>query len=530
MWLRALDSVEVRPLIGTESGNALPPPVFWSPDSKYIAFSSTPGPFAAGQLKRLDIAGGPPVAICNVSASVPTGSWNRDGVIIFGANLGPGLLQVPASGGEPKRLTTLDPQRKETAHRFPQFLPDGRHFLYLRVSTDANQQGIYVGSIDAKPEEQSLKRVMAANRQAVFAPSQARGMGHLLFLRDTTLFAQSFDPERAELKDEPIPVTDQVGSFPAANAGLFSISATGVLTYRVGRGANEVELSWVDRTGRVTGSIGTKGNYANPALSPDETRIAVTEFDAQSGNSNIWVYDLKRGAKTKVTFSSGRNDFSVWSPTGERLVFASNRSGFMDLYEKNADGTGAERLLLKSDEDKLPSSWSRDGRYLLYETSESQSDLWVLPFEGDQKPVVFLRTEFPEGQAMFSPDGRWVAYTSLESGSPEVYIRPFTLVKTGESGGGGKWLVSNGGGLRPRWRGDSKELYYLSTVPEQFAVDIKSGSVPQPGVPRRLFPVSLIDDYTATADGSRFLSLAAAGEGSVSPFRVVTNWQAGLKE
>jgi eukaryotic-like serine/threonine-protein kinase len=208
MWLRALDSVEVRPLAGTESGNNLPPPVFWSPDSRFIAFSSTPGPFAPGQLKKLDIAGGPPQTICNVPASVPGGTRNRDGVIVFGANSSPGLLRVSAAGGVATPVTVVDRSRGELAHRFPHFLPDARHFLYLRISSRPENSGIYTGSIDAMPEAQSLKPVMLSNRQAMYAASPGGGPGHLLFLRDTTLFAQPFDPGRLELSGEAVPVAD----------------------------------------------------------------------------------------------------------------------------------------------------------------------------------------------------------------------------------------------------------------------------------------------------------------------------------
>ena len=372
--------------------------------------------------------------------------------------------------------------------------------------------------------------MIATNRQAVFAPSLARGPGYLLFLRDTTLFAQPFDPGRAELQGEPTPVTDQVGSFAAATAGLFSVSETGVLTYRVGPGANGSQLTWFDVAGNTTGSVGAKGNYDRPALSHDGSRVAVTEFDAQSGDSNIWVFDLSRGTRTKITFNPGRNDYPVWSPNGERIAFASNRNGFLDLYEKNADGTGEERLLLKSDADKEPTSWSSDGKYLLYDSQTPTIDIWVLPLQGEHKPFPFLQTEFPEGQAQFSSDGRWIAYASTESGSPEVYIRPFTPEKSKESGSGGKWLVSNGGGTRPKWREDGRELYYLSPAPQQFAVGIKDGSTPQPEVPHRLFTVSLLQEYTVTPDGKRFLHLTASGEAITSPFRVVTNWQAGLKK
>jgi Tol biopolymer transport system component/tRNA A-37 threonylcarbamoyl transferase component Bud32 len=530
MWLRALDTVEVRPLMGTESGNTLPPPVFWSPDSKYIAFSSTPGPFAPGQLKKLDITGGPPTVICNISGAVPGGSWSKEGVIIFGPNGGPGLFQVSAGGGEPKPLTIVDRQKKEMAHRTPQFLPDGLHFLYLRASNDPKRQGVYVGSLDVLPEEQSLTLVMPANRQAMFTPSLDGGPGRLLFLRDTTLFAQLFDPQRLELHGEPTPVTDQVGSFAPATAGLFSVSENGVLTYRVGPGESGAQLLWFDAAGNNGGAVGTRGNIDNPALSPDATRVAVTEFDARSGDSNVWVFDLARRSRTKITFNAGRNDFPVWSPNGERIAFASNRNGFLDLYEKNADGTGEDRLLFKSNEDKAPTSWSRDGRYLLYDTIWPTPDIWILPLEGEHKPIPFLQTEFAEGQAKFSPDGRWISYSSTEAGSPEVYIRPFNPEKNGERGTGGKWLVSAGGGTRSRWRGDGREIYYLGPAPVQMAVEIKPGAVPQPSVPRRLFPVSLLAEYAVTPDGKRFLHMATAGEMPTSPFRVVTNWQAGLKK
>lgn len=213
MWLRALDSVEVRPLAGTESANNLPPPVFWSPDSRFIAFSFTPGPFADGQLKKLDISGGPPQILCDVSGAVSGGTWNRDGVILFTANRTPSLFRVSASGGVATPVTALDQSHGETAHRYPHFLPDGQHFLYLRVVTDPQRMGIYAGSIDAKPQEQSLKPILLGDRQAMYAASQSSSFGRLLFLRDTTLFSQPFDPSRLELSGEPVPVTDQVGPF-----------------------------------------------------------------------------------------------------------------------------------------------------------------------------------------------------------------------------------------------------------------------------------------------------------------------------
>jgi hypothetical protein len=261
MYLRALDSVEMRPLAGTESGNALPPPVFWSPDSRFIAFSFTNGPFTSGQLKKLDISGGPPTTVCDIPAAVPGGTWNNDGVIVFAANNAQGLMRVSAAGGMATPVTSLDRARGETNHRYPRFLPDGKHFLYQRISNIPENRGIFVGSIDAKPEEQRLEPVMLSDRQAIYTEPLGRGPGRLLFLRDTTLLAQPFDPASFELSGEPVPVADQVASFAPATVGLFSVSDTGVLAYRVGVGGSQLQLTWFDAEGKVLGTAGEKGAY-----------------------------------------------------------------------------------------------------------------------------------------------------------------------------------------------------------------------------------------------------------------------------
>ncbi len=533
MWLRALDSVEVQPLAGTESANNLPPPVFWSPDSRFIAFSFTPGPFADGQLKKLDISGGTPQTLCDVSGAVSGGTWNRDGVILFASNRAPGLFRVLASGGVATPVTALDQSHGETAHRYPHFLPDGHHFLYLRVVTNPQRMGIYAGSIDAKPEEQSLKPILLSDRQAMYAASPPNTSGRLLFLRDTTLFAQPFDPTRLELSGEPVPVTDQVGSFAAATAGLFSVSEAGVLAYRVGPGGDQRVLTWFDPDGKPLGTAGEKGSYMRPAISPDGMRIAVTVFERENGNSNIWVMDLGSGRSTKITFNAGRNDYPVWSPDGKTIAFASNRSGHLDIYEKNADGSGEEKALLSSDEDKQPTSWSQDNRFLLYDINDSQQtagDVWVLPLEGDRKPYRILGTKFGEALGQFSPDGHWIAYVSDESGTPEIYVRPFSSEKSADAVSGGKWTISKGGGFQPRWRTDGKELFYYSPALQQMAVDVIASPTFVPGTPKRLFGIPLLSPGDVTGDGKRFIYPTPEGSNAPSPFIVVTNWQAGLKK
>ncbi len=530
MWLRALDSVEVRPLVGTESGNALPPPVFWSPDSRFIAFSSTPGAFAPGQLKKLDISGGPPQTICDVPASVSGGTWSRDGVIVFAANrAGSGLLRVSAAGGAPTPITSLDTSRGETNHRSPQFLPDGHRFLFLRVSSDPQRRGIFVGSIDSEPEEQNPARIIASDRQAFYSSSLVGGPGRLMFLRDTTLFAQAFDPGRLELSGEPVPVTDQVGSFAPATAGLFSVSDTGVLTFRVGPGGNQRQMTWFDSTGKSLGLVGDKGSYQNPVISPDGAHVAVTQFDSQRGDSNVWVLDLARGTSTKVTFSAGRNDFPVWSPDGKSLAFASNRDGHLDIYQKNADGSGEETLLLKSDEDKEPRSWSKDGRFLVYRAQGATTlgDVWVLPLQGERKAFRILASDRNEGLPELAPDSRWLAYVSDEAGSADVYVRPFSPDKGADAASGGKWLISKGGGINPLWRGN--QIFYYTQSLQVMVVDVEAEGTFKPGVPRALFAMPLLTRGDVSADGKRLLLVTPEGSTAPSPFIVVSNWQAGLK-
>jgi len=444
-------------------------------------------------------------------------------------------MRVSAAGGIPTPVTVVDPSRKENYHVHPQFLPDGKHFLYFRMSQDPETQGIYVGSIDAKPEQQSLKPVLLTDRQGVYAASLVGGTGRLLLLRDATLFAQPFDTGHFELSGEPVPVADQVASTPVVRLGYFSVSENNVLVYRVGVGGNQVQLTWFDSQGKVLGTVGDKGTYNNPALSPDGTHVAVTQFDGQAGNSNIWVVDLARGTNIKVTFNPGRNDYPVWSPDGRSIMFASNRGGHLDLYLKNADGSGEERLVFKTEQDKRPTSWSKDGRFLLYNSYDpkTRGDIWVLPDPANAtpnaKPFPYLRTEFTEGAAVFSPDGHWVAYAGDDSGSSNVYVRPFYPDKIAESATGGKWLVSKGTAGNPRWRGDGKELYY-SDQGQLTAVEVRAGKTFEPGASRHMFSFALFVNGDVTPDGKRFLFPTTEGTNAPAPFTVVTNWQAMLRK
>jgi eukaryotic-like serine/threonine-protein kinase len=536
LWVRPLNSLEAHPLPGSES--PANDPFFWSPDSRSIAFGG------GGKLKKIDVSGGSAKTLCDTALDILGGSWNREGVIIFGQSDGiaggkTGLLRVSADGGTPTPVTTLNRSRGDGAHGFPSFLRDGRHFIYYNISPTRENNGIYVGSLDAKPGEQNSRELVATDHFAGYAPSPDPDFGQLLFVRDGALLAQPFDERRLELTGEPVTIAEQVGSLSAYP--YFSASTNGVLIYRTGVGSStEAQLSWYDRQGKPLGKVGEPGLFLQFALSPDETRVGVHSIDPQHPASIILLVDLLRGTTTRFTFGSYSSHSSAWSRDGGRIIYVSNHAGKYGLYEKPVNGEQEEKLLLQSDENMAATSWSPDGRFLLYFRTDPQTkdDLWVLPLEGDKKPIPFLRTEFDEQNGYFSPDGHWVAYDSNETGREEVYVRAFASDSAREaSGAGPKWLISTAGGVEPRWRADGRELYYVALDGKLMAVTVTPGPVFQAGAPNTLFqtPVAhkefgVIGDMDAAADGKRFLFDVPADQTAQPPFTVVQNWQAGLKK
>ena len=529
LWIRAMDSLEVRPLPGSEVSEFMPPP-FWSPDGRFVAFD------AGGRLKKLDVSGGLPQTLCDLPTSVAVGgSWNRDGDIIFG-NFG-GLLRVRESGGTASPVTSLDASRKEEFHLLPTFLPDGRHFIYLRVSPGAPEAGgIYIGTLDAKPEAQSLVRLMPYEIGVSYAAATNSGPGRLLFLREGTLIAQPFDERRRALAGEPVPVAERVGSF--RDGAFFSVSANDVLVYRPAD--TDSQLTWFDRQGVVAGRASEPGGFRDVALSPDGTRAVASRTNPlDTTKADLWLFDLTRGSgATRLTLGGGIAEFPIWSPDGTRIVFTFNKSV---LRQKLASGEGDDEEWLRSNSASILSanSWSPDGRFLLYtEPVASASrpasfDLGVLPGH-ERKPVPFIRDTrgFNEEQARFSPMGRWVAYVSNQSGVQEVYIREFTSdFSSGSAGTGESVLVSRGGGTAPRWRGDGRELFYLAPGGKLMAVDVISSPRFQSGTPSPLFqtPAGTLDVDVA-ADGKRFLLVTPAGPSASVPFTVVLNWTSSLKK
>jgi hypothetical protein len=528
LWVRAVDTVQAR-VVAPWTSNPVP---FWSPDSRFLAYQQE------GKLKKVDVTGGPPVTLCDAPPAFAGGAWSPDNVIIFGDRAG-GLMQVPAGGGIPTPLTRLDTTAGEASHGLPFFLPDGRHFLYFRRSATAERTGIYVGSLDAKPEQKTSPILVATTFTGVYAaaPDPRAGTtrgGFLLFVRDSTLMAQPFDPDTRTLSGEPVPIADNVGG---TSYGLapFSASSTGTLVYRGGGGVGIAlsQLTWYDRQGAVAGTVGQPGPYNSIALSPDGTRAAVERLSGGTG-SDLWLLETSKDGKAeRFTFDSGLEGIPVWSPDGARIVYTSTRDGGFNLYWKRSNGAGNEDLLFKSAEQKGASDWSRDGHTLVYASvsASSQIDVVTLSLEGERKSQVFLGSLFSEYHGRLSPDGRWMAYESNEAGRLEVFVQPFPA----SAERAGKHLVSIGGGIEPVWRRDGKELFYLSGR-AIMAVEVDTGAVFKSGTPRKLFEGNFAGisgggyRWDAAPDGKRFLMKATGDAAAQEPITLILNWSAGLNK
>jgi Tol biopolymer transport system component len=518
LWIRLMDSLQAHQLPGTEGVNLDPT---WSPDSQSIAF------LADGNLKKLDVSGGTPQILAPYTNPATGISWSRDDVILFGRA---GMIhRIPASGGEATAITALDSQHGEAGVGRPSFLPDGKHFFYYRLM--GNKSGIYTGSIDAKPAQQGQTRLLDSPAGVEYVPSAIGKGGYLFFLRGTALMAQPFDAGRLELTGRAVQLADQVST--NLFNGLFSVSNNGVLAFAT-TGGDSRQLTWYDRQGKVLGHVGEPAARDELALSPDGTRVAEGRSDNQ-GQWVVWMLDVARGVNTRLTFEDGGGN-AVWSPDGRQIAYAPTGGQSPDLYLKPANGANQAELLVHSDGIKTPMDWSADGRYLLYlqRTKDRRIDLWVLPMMGDRKPFPYLVTPFSKSQAQFSPDGKWVVYTSNESGTVEAYVQPFPMSS------GGKWPVSNGGGAQPRWSRDGKELFYFAPNETLMAVDFNaSGGTVQLGIPKPLFRASVLGGtggaptiawrWDVSKDGQRFLVNTSLEEADASPITVLLNWPSVVK-
>ena len=519
--LRPLDTPEVRLLPGTEGGGS----PSWSPDSTSIAF------VAAGEIRKLTLAGGSVQRICKLpQETFNGGTWNATGTIVFSNGVpNASLYSVSAAGGEAKLLTAPDVSRGETAHWLPQFLPDGRHLLVSIDSARPENAGLHVISLEAPGER---RRVLPNSGRFLYAAP-----GHLLSVQEGVLSARPFDARRLVTTGDAVPIASPVAAFSVVPSwGWFSASATGRLVWLSGLGSRDVQLEWLDRRGRRLGTPGEPGKYSQIALSPDDRRV-VAEVADTDGRFDLWVIDVARGVASRLTTDPANERDPVWSPDSQAVVFSSDASGDQNLLRKGLQGSEAPAPLpggagATPGERDIGEDWSRKGNTLLYMTHGAERTLWALSMDGGGPAEPIMKDRFAVDEPQVSPDGRWLAYISRESGPYEVYLEPFR--RRGE-----RVRVSPNGGGQPRWRGDGKELFYLSPDGRLMAVDVREGtSGLAVGIPTVLVAAADLravvqgpdyDDYAVTADGQRFLVKRPAGEGQRQRIHVVLDWPSRLK-
>ena len=511
LWIQPLNSSVAQPMAGSE-GATYP---FWSPDSHYVAF------FANQKLNKIDANGGPPQILCD-AGSARGGAWSPNGTIIFTKDTVSPLSRVDAAGGTPTPLTTLG--EGESSHRWPDFLPDGKHFIYFVHGFTNSDSAIYVASLDSKDRKLLLRN----DSNAVYAAE-----GYLLFVRGNALMAQVFNRQKLALEGEAKPVADHVAVNTGVWRSIVTASANGVLLYQSGSATGGSQLIWFDRSGKQGQPVvPDTALYYAPKLSPDGGRMAVGIEN--NGVADIWVIDLGRNTRTRLTFGPQASVASAWWPDGKSIVYNSGPAGAPNcLNRKNSDGTGSEEKLLDSPglDIAMPAITS-DGRYIAFmrldPKTDTNWDIWALPMFGDRKPFPVISTKFIDATPAFSPDGKWLAYQNNESGRMEVYVQPFPT-------GGGRWQVSTAGGSRPAWRKDGKELFFQSTDQEMMAVDVReNGDSLQLGTPHVLFKAATVSGpagpYTVSPDGQKFVMNLLMNEGGIEPLTLVTNWTADLRK
>ncbi len=511
IWTYRLGEANASVVEGTE-GASHP---FWSADGKWIGF------FAQGKLKKVALTGKSVQVICD-APNGRGGTWNKDGVILFTPDVFTGISQVMEGGGTVKEKTKLDDSRVESSQRWPFFLPDGKHFIYLAANFSGHPEnnGIFLGSLDS----QEKRYLVPASSNAAYAEP-----GYLLYLRDGALVAQGFDLKNFAVKGEPEVVLRNVDYRPVVDLALFVAGPNGTVVAQTGSGGLESRLSWFDRSGKPMGNVGPPLTYANPSLSPDGKRLAFDQRSPGGQEIAIWVYDLRTAVASKLTLDPSLNQAPVWSGDGKRIIFTSNRKIFNLVFQKNADGSGPESQITDMGGGRLVNCWdtSRDGKYILL---RNEGELWYYK-EVEKKSVPYIQGRWLVRNAQFSTDGKWVAYSSNESGNWEVYVSPFPNASS-------KWQVSHGGGEEPRWRQDGKELFYVSPDGKLMAAGVTLGESFEAGTPVPLFQarrrqkISSQDvfTYTVGGNGTKFLFNTVVEQKEAQPLSVIMNWNSGLEK
>jgi len=502
IWVLSLDGERPKELPGT-SGAASP---FWSPDGRSLGF------FADGAIRRVDLSGGPVQRIARAEETLG-GAWSSSGTIVFSERYA--LFQVPASGGTPALVASLDLSRQENSLRLPEFLPDGRHFLYLARSGRPDNSGAYLASIDGG----APKRILNTRWPVRYVSPDT-----LLYVRDDVLLAQSFDIERGTLSGTPRQIVGPIDpNLPTSD--FYGASDTGTLVYRL-LPPQVSQLAWVARDGAMGSALGQPTNVSNFRISPDERRIVFDETDR--GSRSVWTLDIGTGGRSRLTFPGSDDWQPIWSPDGLRIMFGSYRNGPIDMYSKLADGGGNDQEFMVSSIQKGPRDWSKDGRFVLYtqDSPETKEDLYAREASGNVSPVTIAATAAREFDGRFSGDRRWVSYVSNETGVNEVFVQPFPPT-------GGKWQVSSGGALSPRWREDGRELFYLTPQGEMKVVSVDGARSFSAGPAHTLFHLEGVHSglpgntaYEVTRNGERFLVNFTRRTPPDSSISVILNWAA----
>ncbi len=512
IWLQQIGGRGASVLPGTE-GAAYP---FWSPSGRSIGF------FADGKLKTIDVVSGRSAQLLADAPFGRGGAWSKDGVILFTPDAWSGLYRIPSSGGAPVQVTKPEVSQFQVSNRWPVFLPDGRHFLYLacNFSGRLDKNWIFVGSLDSDDR----RPIVNASTNAVYTDS-----GYLLYWRDNALVAQRFDLRNYSLAGEPHIVSDAVQYFPQTNFAVFDAAGkTLVAQTRAGKGASKSQLTWLDRHGKQIGSVGPPELVSNPMLSPDGNRVAVDQTDTDGRHVNIWIHQLTGDRAARLGFGPWLEQITVWSPDGKQLLYTANEKLFFSLYLKNADGSGSALSFMDfGTPQQGPWDWSRDGKYLLV---RKERELWYVTMP-DRQARPLLQSPWLVRNAQFSPNGKFVAYSTNDTGNWEVYVSPFP-------GFGSKWQVSRGGGEEPRWRRDGKELFYLAPDGSLMAAEVNTSAGFDAGSPSVLFvthprqPLSAMDffSYDVTADGQKFLVNTKVDTSSSAPLSVILNWSAEMEK